>query len=92
MTLPTFRQANTPSRDTYSPSKVIDLTVKQLDPLDATQGIVLTFTAPGDDYDNGQGNFYSFWFGNIGTNKNTTSVLNNPPNELDLGRISKTDF
>ena len=41
--------------DTLPPSKVLDLTVKQNNFGDFTEGIALSFTAPGDDYDNGTG-------------------------------------
>ncbi|CAK8691894.1 unnamed protein product, partial [Clavelina lepadiformis] len=49
---------NETDADLYPPSRVIDLKVKQIDPLDVTQGVQLTFTSPGDDYDSGTADFY----------------------------------
>ena len=51
-----YSQSNTPSTDNYPPSQVIDLAVRQSNPLDVTKGVSLTFTAPGDNYDDGTGN------------------------------------
>nr|XP_009859799.2 calcium-activated chloride channel regulator 4-like isoform X1 [Ciona intestinalis] len=44
--------------DSFPPSKVIDLKATQLDALQPNKGIVLTFTAPGDDYDSGTASKY----------------------------------
>nr|XP_002127942.1 calcium-activated chloride channel regulator 4-like isoform X1 [Ciona intestinalis] len=44
--------------DHFPPSKVIDLKATQLDALQPNKGIVLTFTAPGDDYDSGRASKY----------------------------------
>ncbi|XP_078489083.1 calcium-activated chloride channel regulator 1-like isoform X2 [Ciona intestinalis] len=46
------------SFDDFPPSKVIDLKATQLDALQPNKGIVLTFTAPGDDYDSGRASNY----------------------------------
>lgn len=45
--------------DALPPSKVFDLSAKQNNMNNVSQGIVLSFTAPGDDYDSGTGNHYS---------------------------------
>ncbi|XP_076809993.1 calcium-activated chloride channel regulator 3A-1-like [Clavelina lepadiformis] len=50
--------ASADSSDLFPPSRVIDLTVKQVDALDVSQGVLLTFTSPGDDYDAGTANSY----------------------------------
>ncbi|CAK8689676.1 unnamed protein product [Clavelina lepadiformis] len=44
--------------DFFPPSRVIDLAVKQVEALDVSQGVQLTFTTPGDDYDTGTADFY----------------------------------
>ena len=43
--------------DFFPPSRVIDLAVKQVEALDVSQGVQLTFTTPGDDYDTGTGKY-----------------------------------
>lgn len=50
-----FSPVNTPETDNYPPNQVIDLSVKQNDPLDPNEGVLLTFTAPGNDYGAGTG-------------------------------------
>ncbi|XP_077965581.1 calcium-activated chloride channel regulator 4-like [Styela clava] len=48
----------TTSSDMFSPSKVFDLKAAQNDFTNYTKGIVLTFTAPGDDFDSGKASKY----------------------------------
>nr|XP_039256541.1 calcium-activated chloride channel regulator 3A-1-like [Styela clava] len=45
-------------RDIFPPNKITDLGVTQVDLNDASSGITLKFTAPGDDYDSGNASWY----------------------------------
>ena len=48
--------------DIYPPSQVIDVNVVQSNLDDVSQGFLLTFSAPGDDYDTGTGLSFALLF------------------------------
>ena len=48
--------------DIYPPSKVIDVNVVQSNLNDVSQGFLLTFSAPGDDYDSGTGLLFNLLY------------------------------
>ena len=59
-----FRPEISEASDLFQPSRVLDLAAIQTDVNDVTKGISLQFTAPGDDFDVGQGETLFFHYYN----------------------------
>lgn len=60
MILTCFNSGSSPfssPADNYPPSRITNARVYQNDLEDFTKGVVLAFTAPGNDYDSGVGEF-----------------------------------
>jgi len=76
-----FEQENaTTGADIYPPSKIIDLIASQVNLNNLTHGFRLSFSAPGDDYDNGTATSYeiSYSYNNFSqllTNFSTSSNI-----------------
>nr|XP_039257975.1 calcium-activated chloride channel regulator 1-like [Styela clava] len=67
----------TTSSDMFSPSKVFDLKAAQNDFTNYTKGIVLTFTAPGDDFDSGKASKYEIRYNSEDMNALLSSFESN---------------
>lgn len=45
------------TQDVYPPIRITDLKISQVNQSNLEEGVLLTFTAPGDDFDTGKGSY-----------------------------------